>query len=84
MKIVIGLGNTITVLGDGVSYEDLLSKRDVVAKLRERSAEGFSIVIHTLRKMRTSAGRQTTYTQSITDKLLLGEPPALDVLEARR
>lgn len=56
MKIVIDLDNTITVPGDGVSYEDLLPNRDVVAKLREYSAEGFGIVIHTSRNMRTHAG----------------------------
>lgn len=43
MKIVIGLGNTITVPGDGVSCEDLLPDRDVVARLREGSADVFQV-----------------------------------------
>lgn len=56
MKIIIDLDHTITAPITGQSYDDVSPNVAVVARLRAYKAQGFGIVIHTARNMRTHAG----------------------------
>lgn len=56
MKIIIDLDHTITAPVAGQSYDDASPNAAVVDRLRTYRAEGFGIVIHTARNMRTYAG----------------------------
>ena len=53
--IVMDLDGTLTVENPGVPYANLRPNTNVVAKLREYSAQGFKIAIYTARNMRTHA-----------------------------
>ncbi|RVT90609.1 capsular biosynthesis protein [Rhodovarius crocodyli] len=52
-RLVIDLDGTLTIDDPAVSYSDKLPNIPVVARLREYKAQGFEIVIHTARNMRT-------------------------------
>jgi len=56
MKIIIDLDHTITAPLAGESYDDASPNLAVIARLRDYHSQGFEIVIHTARNMRTYAG----------------------------
>jgi len=56
-RIVIDLDGTITQENPSVPYTDKLPYPEVVGRLREYRAQGFEIVIHSARNMRTYDGR---------------------------
>ncbi|CAA0117066.1 Uncharacterised protein [BD1-7 clade bacterium] len=51
-RLVFDLDNTLTVEGTG-DYQSVSPRLDVVQKLRDYQSQGFEIVIHTARNMRT-------------------------------
>lgn len=53
-RLVIDLDGTLTA-AEGEDYETVAANAEVVARLREYKADGFEIVIHTARNMRTHA-----------------------------
>ncbi|TKD50320.1 HAD-IIIC family phosphatase [Sphingomonas baiyangensis] len=55
-RIVIDLDDTITQDRSSAEYREKLPNLDVVEKLREYRAQGFEIVIHSARNMRSFAG----------------------------
>lgn len=55
-KIVIDLDGTLTLHDSASSYAEKMPNVAVVAKLREYAADGYVIVIHTARNMRTYDG----------------------------
>ncbi len=55
--VVIDLDGTLTIDDTTKSYADRLPHPGVVARLRELSAGGYRIVVHTARNMRSHAGR---------------------------
>jgi capsule biosynthesis phosphatase len=56
MKIVVDLDNTITVTDSTMPYDEVAPREDVIEQLRTYKAQGFEIVIHTARNMRTYEG----------------------------
>lgn len=56
MKIVVDLDNTITVTDSGKPYSEVSPRKDVIDQLRKYREQGFEIVIHTARNMRTYEG----------------------------
>jgi len=56
MKIVVDLDNTITVTDSTMPYYEVAPREDVIEQLRTYKAQGFEIVIHTARNMRTYEG----------------------------
>lgn len=54
-RLVIDLDNTLT-LGDTSDYANVAPRMNVIERLREYSRQGFQIVIHTSRNMRTHEG----------------------------
>jgi capsule biosynthesis phosphatase len=56
MKIVVDLDNTITVTDSTMPYDEVAPREDVIEQLRTYKAQGFEIVIHTARTMRTYEG----------------------------
>lgn len=55
-RLVIDLDDTLTIADSTRSYADVEVREDVVARLREYKEQGFEVVIHTARNMRTYAG----------------------------
>lgn len=55
-RLVIDLDDTLTIADAAKSYRDVAPRTDVVARLREYKANGFEVIIHTARNMRTHAG----------------------------
>jgi capsule biosynthesis phosphatase len=56
-RIVIDLDGTITQENPSVPYTDKLPNPEVVERLREYRAQGFEIVVHSARNMRTYNGQ---------------------------
>ncbi len=56
MKIIVDLDNTVTVADTTLPYDEIAPREDVVEQLRIYKAQGFEIVIHTARNMRTFEG----------------------------
>lgn len=55
-RLVMDLDGTLTLDEPGVPYPEKRPNLAVIARLRAYQAEGFTIVIHTARNMRTHAG----------------------------
>jgi len=55
-RLIVDLDGTLTLGGDGQSYESKEPNRPLVERLREYRADGFEIVIHSSRNMRTYEG----------------------------
>lgn len=55
-RIIVDLDGTITIDNPEVSYADRLPRHDVIARLAEYRARGFTICVMTARNMRTYAG----------------------------
>jgi capsule biosynthesis phosphatase len=55
-RLIVDLDGTLTLGGDGQTYETKEPNWPLVARLREYKADGFDIVIHTARNMRTHEG----------------------------
>lgn len=54
MTIVIDLDNTLTLENiDKLPYQDVAPNEKIIAKIREYKSQGFEIIIHTSRNMRT-------------------------------
>lgn len=87
-RIVIDLDDTLTRDASAAGYADKLPDPAVVAALRRYRADGFEIVIHTARNMRTFAGNTgkiTVHTVPVIldwlarhdvphDELVIGKP----------
>lgn len=87
-RLVIDLDDTLTIADAAKSYRDVSPRKDVVAKLRTYKAQGFDVVIHTARNMRThegNVGKITVHTLPIItewlnahdipfDEIWLGKP----------
>lgn len=87
-RLVIDLDDTLTVADSTKSYADVAVREDVAAKLRDYKAQGFEVVIHTARNMRTyegSVGKITVHTLPVItawlekhdipfDEIWLGKP----------
>lgn len=87
-RLVIDLDDTLTIADAARSYSDVDIRPDVVARLREYKTQGFEIVIHTARNMRTfegSVGKITVHTLPVItqwldkhdipyDEIWLGKP----------
>lgn len=77
-RIVIDLDDTLTVAGSR-DYANVPARPDVIARLAAYKAQGFEIVIHTARNMRTyegNVGKITVHTLPIiTDWLTRNEVP---------
>ena len=56
MKIVVDLDNTISIADASKPYDAVLPRPDVIEQLRAYKKQGFEIVIHTSRNMRTYEG----------------------------
>lgn len=56
-RIVIDLDDTLTDDGSHSDYAAKLPRADVIARLREYSAQGYEIVIFSARNMRTHSGQ---------------------------
>lgn len=88
MKIVIDLDHTITAPWAGNNYADAPVNYTVVDKLRTYQNDGFEIIIHTARNMRTfngNIGKITVHTLPIIldwlnrnevpfDEVIIGKP----------
>ncbi len=55
-RLVMDLDGTLTLDEPGIPYPDKRPNLAVIARLRACKAEGFEIVIHTARNMRTHGG----------------------------
>jgi capsule biosynthesis phosphatase len=55
-RLIVDLDGTLTVEGDGQSYEGKEPNWPLVERLRQYKAVGFEIVIHSSRNMRTHEG----------------------------
>lgn len=55
-RLIVDLDGTLTLEGDGQSYEGKQPNLPLVQRLREYKADGFEIVIHSSRNMRTFEG----------------------------
>ena len=52
-RLVIDLDDTLTITDSAKDYADVEPRDDVVARLRDYKQQGFEVVIHTARNMRT-------------------------------
>lgn len=87
-RLVIDLDDTLTIADSSKSYRDVAVREDVVAQLRRYKKDGFEIVIHTARNMRThdgNVGKITVHTLPVItewlqkhdipyDEIWLGKP----------
>jgi capsule biosynthesis phosphatase len=55
-RLVVDLDNTLTIGGDGQSYNSAKPNLPLIEKLREYKSDGFDIVILSARNMRTYEG----------------------------
>jgi capsule biosynthesis phosphatase len=55
-RLVIDLDDTLTIADSTKNYADVAPRTDVVARLHDYKDQGFEVVIHTARNMRTHAG----------------------------
>lgn len=55
-RLIIDLDGTLTIDSTETEYLDKAPNREIIAKLRNYRADGFEIVIHTSRNMRTYGG----------------------------
>lgn len=56
-RLVVDLDNTLTLGGDGQSYESATPNTALIERLRQYKEDGFEIVILTARNMRTYQGQ---------------------------
>lgn len=55
-RLVMDLDDTLTI-ADGGDYREVAPRQDVVERLRDYRAQGFEIVLHSARNMRTYDGK---------------------------
>jgi capsule biosynthesis phosphatase len=83
-RLIVDLDGTLTVSGDGQDYVSATPNLALIEKLREYKQQGFEIVIHTARNMRTyqgSVGKIAVHTlPTILDWLERHEVPHDEVI----
>lgn len=86
-KLIMDLDNTLTIAGTG-DYQSVQPNTEVIEQLRSYQRQGFEIIIHTARNMRThhgNLGKITKHTVPIIldwlkqhnvpfDELVVGKP----------
>ncbi len=55
-KIIIDIDDTITIHSSSVKYEDKLPRKDVIEKISEYRKNGYEIILHSARNMKTYSG----------------------------
>ena len=72
-RLVIDLDDTLTLADSTKDYTDVAPRADVVARLRDYKDQGFEVVIHTARNMRTyegNVGKITVHTLPVITEWL--------------